>query len=87
MTVEFVYCFAEADVVHLADEADNVAAGVAPETVVKAGLGIDGKGRGLLLVEGTETDVIGALLLERDAVSLDNRLKVVRLLDLLDLLF
>ena len=43
----------------LADEADHVAAGVAAEAVVKVGLGIDGKGRGLLLVEGTEADVVG----------------------------
>jgi hypothetical protein len=85
--LELLDSLAETDIVFLADEADHVAAGVAAEAVVKVGLGIDGKGRGLLLVEGTEADVVGALFLELHTVSLDDGPEVMGLFDRLDLLF
>ena len=86
VTIEFFDGCAETDIVHLADEADHVAAGIAAKAVVKVGLGIDGKGWGLLLVEGTEADVVAALLLELDSVSLDDGPKVMDFFNLLDLL-
>ncbi len=70
----FFDCFPEADAIFLAHKAHHVAAGVAAEAVVKVGLGVHGKGRDFLLMEGTEADVVTALLLERDAVGLDDQL-------------
>jgi len=87
VTIELLHRLFKSDAFFLADEADNVAAGIAAEAVVKVGLGIDGKGWGLLLVEGTEADVVGAFLLELHTVSLDDRPEVMGVFDRLDLLF
>lgn len=87
MAPELLHRLLEADSIFFTDKADHVAAGVAPKAVVKVGLGVDGKGRGLFLVEGTEAHVVAPLLLELHAVGLDDRFEVMGFLDRLDLLF
>jgi hypothetical protein len=77
VSIEPVKGFTKADALVLCNKPDHIAAGIAAEAVIEVGLGVDGKGWSLFFMEGTETDVVGALLTELYAVGLNDSLKVM----------
>jgi len=63
------------------NESNHIPACIAAEAVIKICLGIYGKGWGLLFVEGTEANIVAALLFKAYAVRFDDRFKIMPLLD------
>jgi hypothetical protein len=87
VSIEPFKSFSKADALLLGNEADHIAAGITAEAMIEVCFGIDGKGRGLFLMEGTEADIVGALLPELYAVGLYDLFKVMVSLDRLYVCF
>ncbi len=71
----------EADVLDFADEAEDVAGGLAAEAVVELAHGVDGEGGGFFLVEGAEAGVVLRAGFAQADVALDDLDDVGLLLD------
>ena len=71
----------ETDVLNFADEAEDVAGGLAAEAVIELADGMDGEGRGLFFVKGAKAGVVLRAGFAQADVALDDLDDIGLLLD------